>query len=307
MEWLFPSSTTPRTPTTQTSTFVIITPAPPFTPQTSSFKLTGLPTASRTTLPAIIPGETESLYMPLIVMPVFGCLPQDTLHQEVSVKKVIDGDTIEVEIEGLAYQVRYIGIDTPESYEPDGELARKANADLVENKTLTLIKDISETDRYDRLLRYVVVDGVFVNYTLVVHGHARVTTYPPDVACESFLLDAELHAREAQLGYWAIPTITPTPDPINAPGFQLISLSSTVRVDGYAQASIRTLPGLECSLIYKTPAGTLSQARGLGSKLADAEGFCQWSWKIGSSTRPGVGQVTISSGGQTQIYSITIQ
>ena len=86
------------------------------------------------------------------------------------VVEVVDGDTINVEIDGTVYAVRYIGIDCPETrhpYEPVewmGPEATEANRQLVENKTVYLEKDVSETDRYGRLLRYVfLADGTFVN------------------------------------------------------------------------------------------------------------------------------------------------
>ena len=74
---------------------------------------------------------------------------------------MIDGDTIEVDMNGSQYTVRYIGMDTPETVhptrgvEPYGHEASKRNRELVEGKTVYLEKDISETDRYGRLLRYV--------------------------------------------------------------------------------------------------------------------------------------------------------
>lgn len=75
------------------------------------------------------------------------------LATEATVVRVIDGDTIEVDIGGSLYKVRYIGIDTPEIGQPSGEEAATVNAELVSGKTVYLEKDVSETDRYGRLLR----------------------------------------------------------------------------------------------------------------------------------------------------------
>ncbi|MEA2016532.1 MAG: thermonuclease family protein [Actinomycetota bacterium] len=74
--------------------------------------------------------------------------------------RVIDGDTIELENGDI---VRYIGINTPETDEFYGDIATSKNSDLVLNKTLRLEKDVSETDKYGRLLRYVYVGDIFVN------------------------------------------------------------------------------------------------------------------------------------------------
>jgi micrococcal nuclease len=66
-----------------------------------------------------------------------------------------------------------------------------------------LVKDISETDKYDRLLRYVFVGDTFVNFELVNQGYAAAVTFPPDVACEDVFRSAEADARSRGLGLWA--------------------------------------------------------------------------------------------------------
>jgi micrococcal nuclease len=73
---------------------------------------------------------------------------------------------------------------------------------MVENKTVMLYKDVSETDRYGRLLRFVIVDNIFVNYELVRLGYAEVTTYAPDVACEQNYFAAQNVARANVMGLW---------------------------------------------------------------------------------------------------------
>ncbi len=139
------------------------------------------------------------------------CLPTNTIREQGKVVKVVDGDTIEVEINGSLFKVRYIGIDAPEStiqIEYFGEEAAAHNQALVDGREVTLIKDVSETDRYHRLLRYVMVGEVFVNYELVRGGYANALRYPPDVACADVFRAAERQAREEGLGLWA-PTPTP--------------------------------------------------------------------------------------------------
>ena len=106
---------------------------------------------------------------------------KESVLVEATVTRVIDGDTIEVNLEGLIYRVRYIGIDTPEMGEPCADEATEANRQLVEGKTVWLEKDISETDKYGRLLRYVYVDDIFVNEELVRLGLALPSSYPPDM------------------------------------------------------------------------------------------------------------------------------
>ena len=101
--------------------------------------------------------------------------------QQARVVNVVDGDTIDVLIDGQEFRLRYIGMDTPERREPGYVEATAANVALVSGKSVMLEKDISETDRFGRLLRYVYVDGEMVNARLVEEGYAVPATFPPDV------------------------------------------------------------------------------------------------------------------------------
>jgi micrococcal nuclease len=99
-----------------------------------------------------------------------GCIPDMSNVEVAQVVRVIDGDSIEVSLNGEKIQVRYIGINTPEYYSEERSAAIKAtyaNEDLVEGKTIYMYKDQSNTDRYGRLLRYVLTDDTFVNLKLV--------------------------------------------------------------------------------------------------------------------------------------------
>jgi len=145
-----------------------------------------------------------------IILLVTACCPAPSATRiEAMCVRVIDGDTIEVLIDGGAHRVRYIGIDTPEMSDPRpdvqalAEEATLVNRDLVEGKLLELLKDVSETDRYGRLLRYVWVGDTFVNAELVALGYAQVATYPPDVRYEDLFLQLQTQAQEAGLGLWA--------------------------------------------------------------------------------------------------------
>jgi micrococcal nuclease len=136
----------------------------------------------------------------LLLVLIGGCVSPPATAR---VTEVIDGDTIIVE---GGYRVRYIGIDTPETY-PEAEAfgieAWQANRSLVEGNEVRLEKDVSETDKYDRLLRYVYVDGVLVNAELVKQGLARAKAYPPDTKYQAYFEEMEAEAREAGRGIWA--------------------------------------------------------------------------------------------------------
>jgi len=131
--------------------------------------------------------------------------PASSQFQTFLVTRVIDGDTIEIE---GGEKVRYIGIDTPETVDPRkpvqffGKEAAEKNHHLVEGKRVGLQKDISETDKYGRLLRYVWLGESMINLVLVKEGYARVSTYPPDVKYQALFIDAEREAREKGLGLW---------------------------------------------------------------------------------------------------------
>jgi micrococcal nuclease len=129
----------------------------------------------------------------------------NTLHQVV---RVIDGDTIQVDVDGELERVRYIGMDTPETVHPRkpvecfGKEASARNAALVGDKKVRLERDVTDRDRYGRLLRYVWVDDTFVNLELVREGYAMVSTYPPDVEHTDAFVAAQREAREANRGLW---------------------------------------------------------------------------------------------------------
>lgn len=143
--------------------------------------------------------------------PPLGSIPTGR-REEARVTRVVDGDTIQVAIAGRLFKVRYIGVDTPETVRPGtaaqwmGREASAANARLVQGRTVVLEKDVSQTDRYGRLLRYVWLrEGntwTLVNLILVATGFAHAVTYPPDVKYTRVFLAAQQKARDASLGLW---------------------------------------------------------------------------------------------------------
>jgi micrococcal nuclease len=128
-------------------------------------------------------------------------LPPGAEHA--SVVYVIDGDTIDVSIAGADYRVRYVGINTPERDEPCYQEATDANRALVEDEIVTLVPDISDTDDYGRLLRYVYVGDVFVNAALVRDGWAEARRYAPDTTQYDLLDNFEAVAASAGIGCWS--------------------------------------------------------------------------------------------------------
>lgn len=126
-----------------------------------------------------------------------GVPPADEVGRVVS---VIDGDTIDVNINGEVFRVRYVGVNTPERDEACYRDATNANKGLVEGQTVSLVKDKSDTDRFGRLLRYVYAGNTFVNRELVVQGYAEAVLYQPDDAFWSEFVDLEREAARASRG-----------------------------------------------------------------------------------------------------------
>lgn len=117
-----------------------------------------------------------------------------------TVLRIIDGDTIDVDVNGETIRVRYIGVNTPEYDEPCFEAASAANRALVGGRAVTLVRDVSETDPFGRRLRYVYVDGLSVNAELVRAGYAEAVEYPPDVTHAAEYEALEAAARAANRG-----------------------------------------------------------------------------------------------------------
>jgi micrococcal nuclease len=130
---------------------------------------------------------------------------------EAVVARVVDGDTIHVQIGDRVETVRYIGINTPEIHhptrgpEPYGAAARTANQQLVEGRTVRLMLDVQPRDPYGRLLAYVYVDGQLVNAELVRSGYAEAATYPPNVKHHAEFVELQRQARQARVGLWRDP------------------------------------------------------------------------------------------------------
>jgi micrococcal nuclease len=138
-------------------------------------------------------------------------IPTPAQAVEARVAYVVDGDSIAVDIDGQRYAVRYIGVDTPELRDPENgrpqpfaQEAKAINERLVEGRVVRLERDVSERDRYGRLLRYVWVDGRMINAELVRLGYAQVSSFPPDVRHIPLFLQLQIEAQDAQRGLWGL-------------------------------------------------------------------------------------------------------
>ena len=143
-------------------------------------------------------------------------------YERAVVTRVIDGDTIEVRVTGRVegpgageaelgrvVDVRLIGIDTPESVKPNTPVqcfakeATAATAALLDDRSVTLVKDVEEADQYDRLLRYVYLGEEMVGARLVANGYAFAYTYPPNVRHSALHIALQRDARRHDRGLWS--------------------------------------------------------------------------------------------------------
>ena len=124
------------------------------------------------------------------------------------VTRVVDGDTIEARIGDRVEDVRYIGVDTPETVKPDtpvqcfGPRASTFNHHLVERRRVRLVFGVERRDVYGRLLAYVHLGDHFVNADLVRKGLARSLTIPPNDRFAPLFRRLELRAARAGTGLW---------------------------------------------------------------------------------------------------------
>lgn len=132
--------------------------------------------------------------------------PPETAAAEVS--RVVDGDTVEVRLGGETEDVRYIGVDTPETVKPGapvdcfGPQASAFNHRLVEGRRVRLVLGEERRDVYGRLLAYVYLGDRFVNAELVRRGLARTLTIPPNDRYADRLERLEIAASRAGRGLW---------------------------------------------------------------------------------------------------------
>ena len=169
-----------------------VTLAPTTAPVSSPTAIAVLPTATPTPSPK--PAPTEPSAETLVPMPT------DANFTEAPVIAVVDGDTIKVLVAGEKLTLRYIGIDTPEMSAADGAAARAQNIALVNGRTVRLEQDVSATDPYGRLLRYVRIGDMMVNAELVRLGYARAVVYPPDTAYQARFAGLQAEAQAARRG-----------------------------------------------------------------------------------------------------------
>lgn len=119
--------------------------------------------------------------------------------ERAEVMNVVDGDTITLR-DGRS--VRYLGIDTPETGEPYGGEATDKNKEFVQGQIVEMQRGIRDKDKYGRILRYVYIDGTFVNAELVAQGYARAYIFDQNERYSQVLVQLEQYAKFQKKGIW---------------------------------------------------------------------------------------------------------
>lgn len=141
---------------------------------------------------------------------------------EATISKVIDGDTVTVNVDGKDYKLRMIGVDTPETVHPSkpveyfGKEASDFSKKTLTGRKVYLEKDTSNTDRYNRLLRYIWlekpeslanptrydIENLMFNGILLREGFANAASFPPDVKYQAIFKEIEKEAEAKGKGLW---------------------------------------------------------------------------------------------------------
>ena len=129
--------------------------------------------------------------------------------KDLSVKRVVDGDTVVLEKNGYEYKVRLIGVDTPESVHLDknkntkeGKIASDFTKERLTGKKVDIEFDVKPQDKYGRYLVYLYVDGISYNEVLLEEGMARVMMISPNVKNKELYAQIEKRAKDKKIGIW---------------------------------------------------------------------------------------------------------
>ena len=154
-----------------------------------------------------------------LLFTVTGCGDSSSDYIQVTVTRVVDGDTIHVNMNGQDETVRLIGVDTPETVKPNSPVepyGREASAftkSRLTGKTVYLEMDVEERDKYKRLLAYVwleppsevnnaEIQSKMFNAKLLLDGYGQLLTIPPNVKYSDYFTQYQKEARENNRGLW---------------------------------------------------------------------------------------------------------
>lgn len=197
-----PTNTVALTATFTPASTATLTPEPTTTPPPEP---TATPEPTVTLSPTLMPISTATVAptttLAPTATPTTAGIPTNATRAQLAA--VIDGDTIDVLLNGRVERVRYIGIDAPDRFQPGYQAAMEANRRLLAPGTIYLVRDQSERDGVGRLLRYVyTADNTFVNRQMIAQGWAQPLENPPDTSHAAEFRRLAVTAAKAIRGFW---------------------------------------------------------------------------------------------------------
>jgi micrococcal nuclease len=161
-----------------------------------------------------------SIVTTFVILAILMFLSKDNF-QKAYVTRVVDGDTIKVQINAKEYTVRLIGINTPETnhptkgVEPYGKEAKRFTTEMLTGKSVWLEFDAETKDRYGRLLAYMWLEKPnelseeeirekMFNAILLLEGYAQVMTVPPNVKYAHYFVKFQREAISEEKGLWSL-------------------------------------------------------------------------------------------------------
>lgn len=238
-------------------------------------------------------------------------IPNENNLIKAHVTRVVDGDTMKVTLEdGRATEetIRLLLIDTPETVHPTKEVqpfgpeASDFAKRILTDQAVQLEIDVSERDKYGRLLVYLWIGDQMFNEMLLEEGLARVAyVIPPNIKYVDQFRAIQQKSQKAAKGIWSVESYavgeqSQSMEETLSSNIDIISVTSPIQTKQVATLKARVTPGATASIIVKYKGGA-SSAAGLESKQADDEGIVSWSWKVGASTVAGTWSVTVTSNG----------
>lgn len=254
----------------------------------------------------------------IMIAILIGCQEQLNTHNDTNlisakITRVVDGDTMKVTLkheQSSEETIRLLLIDTPETVHPDKEVqpfGPEASAyakKILENQDVELEIDVSERDKYGRLLVYLWIGDQMFNEMLLEEGLARVAyVIPPNIKYIDQFRDIQQKSQKSGKGIWSIENYA------LEEGFQekikrsstkikIINVTSPIEASHKATLMARVPPGATASIHVKYKSG-VSTANGLETKQADSEGMVSWSWKVSPNTSPGIWSIIITCNGES--------
>ncbi len=162
---------------------------------------------------------------------------------DATVVRVIDGDTIVASLDGAEETIRLLNVDTPETKKPNTpveclgpEATGYLRQRLPAGTRVQLEYDVERTDRYDRTLAGVYLEGDLVNADVAREGLGVAVLFEPNRRFHAEVLAAQEEALEDEAGLFSAAVECTVPGQIESAIDQLATVP-TATAETSAEAS----------------------------------------------------------------------